>query len=150
MTAISDFGMTANRLNGVLDLLDEGAAVQYKQLRKTSTERIPYLRAFYALDPSYWQGRVILFNRQTPCHRDTRNPPAEWTPLHAAGSFTEGGSLFIHDLKLRVRYLPSDLIFIRGRVLSHSVEPWSGGQRISAAYFSHESFWNYFGHRLSL
>lgn len=134
----------------VLDLLDQGAASQYKDLRDVAESKLEYLRGINALDPSYWQGRVILFNRQTPCHRDTRNPPAEWTPLHAAGSFTEGGSLFIHELNLRLRYLPGDLIFLRGCLLSHSVEPWSGGQRISAAYFSHESFWKYFNRRLSL
>ena len=84
-------------LNGVLDLLDKGAADQYKDLRSVAMSELEYLQGINALDPSYWQGRVILFNRQTPCHQDTRNPPAEWTPLHAAGSFTQGGSLFIHE-----------------------------------------------------
>lgn len=150
MRALSEFRITTKRLNGVLDILDPDAAEQYKQLRVIATGELDYLRGITALDPSYWLGRVILFNRQTPCHRDTRNPPPEWTPLHATGSFTKGGSLFIRELKLRLRYLPGDLIFIRGYALSHSVEPWSGGQRISAAYFSHQSFWKYLGRRLSL
>jgi len=150
MKALFEFRVTTRRLNGVLDILDEDAADQYKRLRAVAAEEMDYLRAIDTLDPSYWQGRVILFNRQTPRHRDTRNPPAEWTPLHAAGNFTGGGSLFIHELNLRLRYLPGDLIFLRGSLLSHSVEPWSGGQRISVAYFSHESFWKFFNRRLSL
>lgn len=128
MKALSEFRILTKRLNGVLDLLDEGAADQYRNLRTVSMGEMQYLRGINTLDPSYWQGRVILFNRQTPRHRDIRNPPAEWTPLHAAGGFTEGGSLFIHELNLRLRYLPGDLIFLRGSLLSHSVEPWSGGQ----------------------
>lgn len=150
MNALSEFRVLTGRLNRVLELLDEEAAKQYEHLRTIATGGMEYLRAINTLDPSYWQGRVILFNRQTPCHRDTRNPPAEWTPLHAAGCFTKGGSLFIHELNLRLRYLPGDLILLRGCLLSHSVEPWSGGQRISTAYFSHESFWRYFGQRLTL
>jgi len=150
MKALSEFTILTTRLNQVLGLLDPGAADQYKNLRAVAASGMEYLQGINTLDPSYWQGRVILFNRQTPCHRDARNPPAEWTPLHAAGSFTKGGNLFIHELNLRLRYLPGDLIFLRGCLLSHSVEPWSGGQRISVAYFSHESFWKYFNQRLSL
>ena len=148
MKALSEFKIVAKRLNNVLNILDPEAASQYKQLKDVAMKELDYLRAIGNLDPCYWQGRVILFNRQTPPHRDTLNPPAEWTPLHAAGSFTGGGSLYIHDLNLRLRYLPGDLIFLRGRLLRHSVEPWEGGQRISAAYFSHESFWRYFKRRL--
>ena len=150
MEALSEFRLITKRLNSVLNLLDPSAALQYQRLQEVATENLDYLRAIRTLDPSYWQGRVILFNRQTPCHRDMLNPPAEWTPLHAAGSFTQGGSLYIDELKLRLRYLPGDLIFLRGRLLSHSVEPWEGGQRISAAYFTHESFWRYFNLRLSV
>lgn len=150
MKALSEFRILTKRLNGVLDLLDKGVADQYRNLRTVSMGEMQYLQGINTLDPSYWQGRVILFNCQTPRHRDIRNPPAKWTPLHAAGGFTEGGSLFIHELNLRLWYLLGDLIFLRGSLLSHSVEPWSGGQRISAAYFSHELFWKYFNQRLSL
>ena len=103
-----------------------------------------------SLDPSLWHGRMVLFNSLTPPHNDQRIPPGEWSPLHAGGDFTRGGSLYVQTLKLRIRYLPGDLIFIRGRPLKHSVEPWYGGQRISAVYFTHETVWKYFGSRLKL
>jgi hypothetical protein len=93
---------------------------------------------------------MLLFNLQAPPHNDLRTPPAEWTPLLAAGNFTSGGCLYIHDIKLRLRYLPGDLIFIRGHSLKHSVEKWDGGQRISVVYFTHESMWKYFERRLIL
>ena len=150
MRALCLFKTVSERLNGVLRFLDKGAADQYQHLRDVSARDQEYLQGFHAMDPSYWPGRVILFNRQTPPHYDARNPPAEWTAMHAGGGFAEGGELFVHELKLCVRYLPGDLIFIRGRFLKHSVLPWSGGQRISAVYFSHENFWKYFGLRLSL
>ncbi|KAF9779911.1 hypothetical protein BJ322DRAFT_1012744, partial [Thelephora terrestris] len=149
-TALSDFKLIAKRLNKILEVLDPGAASQYLNLRQTAMDKVPYLRAFDAVDPSYWQGRMILFNSQTPAHTDNRCPPPEWTPLHAAGTFTEGGCFYAHDLKLRMRYLPGDLIFLRGYSLSHSVKPWKGGQRISVVYFTHESVWQHFDCVLTL
>lgn len=150
MKALSELRNVSQRLNYILELLDPAAASQYEKLQATATTDLEYLQAIKSLDPSYWQGRMILFNLQAPPHLDKRNPPAEWTPLHAAGSFVAGGSLFLHDLNLRLRYLPGDLIFIRGRLLEHSVEPWQGGQRISAVYFTHEDMWKYYKLRLSM
>ena len=149
MNALWELRIIAKRLNHVLDLLDPGAASQYQHFREAAMLAHPYLRAFAAVDPSYWIGRVILFNSQTP-HKDNRNPPAEWTPIHAGGDFTEGGGLFIEELNLRIRYLPGDLIFIRGRLLTHGVAQWEGGQRISAVYFTHESLWAQLGLCLSV
>lgn len=148
MKALWDLRVTAQRLNQVLRLLDPKAADQYEKLREAAIRAHSYLRAFNALDPSYWMGRAILFNSQTPPHRDKKIPPAEWTALHAGGKFTKGGCLYVRELKLRIRYLPGDLIFIRGWFLTHEVELWEGGQRISVAYFTHESLWKQFGLRL--
>ena len=150
MKALYNFRVLSGRLNQVLELLDPNAASQYKEFREAAEEALPYLRAFAAVDPLYWLGRVILFNSRTPPHQDNSSPPAEWTPLHAGGDFSQGGTLFINDLNLRIRYLPGDLIFFRGRLLSHEVEPWEGGQRISAAYFTHDSLWKQLGLRLSV
>lgn len=150
MNTLWSFDVLSQRLSKVFGLLDRRAADQYKTLRKVAMENLAYLRGFNALDACLWPGRVLLFNRQTPCHRDSRNPPGEWTPLHAGGDFTEGGALFVHELNLRLRYLPGDLIFLRGHDLSHSVESWSGGQRLSAAYFSHQALWKYFKLSFSL
>lgn len=148
MTALWDLRLTAGRLNQVLRLLDPNAAAQYEEFRKAATRDQAYFRAFEAVDPSYWLGRAILFNSQTPPHRDRKIPPAEWTALHAGGKFNKGGCLFIRELNLRIRYLPGDLIFFRGWFLTHEVEIWEGGQRISAAYFTHESLWKHLGLRL--
>ena len=148
--ALCSFNMLSRRVNGVLSFLDEGAAKQYKALQEAAMKKLDYLRALNTIDPCLWMGRVFLFNRETPCHRDTRNPPGEWSPLHAGGDFTEGGSLFVEELKLRLRYLPGDLIYIRGREVSHLVEPWSGGQRVSVVYFTHKTLWEYFKLRLFL
>jgi hypothetical protein len=101
-------------------------------------------------DPILWQGRILMFNIMSPRHLDARNPPAEWTPLHAAGSFTTGRDLIIWQLGLRLRYRPGDLVFIRGGILEHSVEDWGVGQRISAVYLTHKAFWNWYKLRLSL
>jgi hypothetical protein len=142
--ALSKFRIIAQRLNEILKLLDPYVAAQYEELLNRAKKELAYFRMLSSEDPSLWHGKMILFNLLAPPHQDFRNPPAEWTPLHAAGNFTGGRSLFIHDLNLCLRYLPGDLIFIRGHALTHSVEPWIGGQRISAVYFTHESVWKYF------
>ena len=148
--ALQEFETLGHRLNTILKELDPGSAAQYEELREKAQDEFAFLRALNTLDPSLWQGRMILFNSQAPPHVDSRNPPAEWTPLLAGGNFTSGGCLFIHNIKLRLRYLPGDLIFIRGWALTHSVEQWEGGQRISIVYFTHESVWQHFKCRLTL
>jgi hypothetical protein len=149
-TTLFDLRVISQRINNVLKLLDPAAASQYEELRDTAMEELDYLKAMCTLDKSLWQNRMMLFNLQTPPHHDTKIPPSEWTPLHVAGTFKQGGCLYVHQLKLRLRYLPGDLIFIRGRLLQHSVEKWGPGQRISLVYFTHESVWKFFNHHLSL
>jgi hypothetical protein len=148
--ALSELSVSAQRLNNVLEQVDPGAAAQYSELRKRAENSLPYLRCLNSEDPSLWQGRMFHFNLLAPPHYDTRNPAAEWTPLHAAGDFSRGGCLFVHNLNLRLRYLPGDLIFFRGRLLKHSVEEWGAGQRISVVYFTHETLWKYFNCRLTV
>lgn len=102
MNALSDFGIVTKRVNHILELLDPGVAAQYKKLEELVGEKLAYFRALHGVDLSLWHGRMVLFNLVTPPHQDTQNPPGEWTPLHAAGDFTEGGCLYIHELKLRL------------------------------------------------
>jgi hypothetical protein len=91
------------------------------------------------------EGRAIMFNRQTPLHPDRLDPFTSWAIMIALGDFQNGGDLYVPRLKLRIRFLPGDMIAIRGRILPHEVEAWSGGQRVSIAHFTHQSLWDSFG-----
>ncbi|KAF9782047.1 hypothetical protein BJ322DRAFT_1110928 [Thelephora terrestris] len=79
--ALSEFQFVAKRLNNVLEHLDPGAVSQYSKLRETSMDKLPYLRAFNAVDPSYWQGRrsCLTLRRQNIGTRGARlwnGPPS--------------------------------------------------------------------------
>jgi hypothetical protein len=59
------------------------------------------------------EGRAIMYNRQTP-----------------------GGDLYIPRLKLRIRYLPGDMVVLRGRILPHEVRAWGAANFNCSLYSS--------------
>jgi hypothetical protein len=85
-----------------------------------------------------------MWNRQTPLHLDGADPLNAWVTLMTLGEFT-GGELYIPSLNLRLHYEPGAIVLLKGRRLSHVVETWEGGQRISIVHFTHESLWREFG-----
>jgi len=40
-----------------------------------------------------------------------------------------------------MRMQPGDIVFLKGRVVRHLIEDWTGGQRISVPHFTHTSTW---------
>jgi hypothetical protein len=132
-------------MNEVMKFVDEPQYEALKKLREEATKRLPYLAGLQASDPLFMEGRAIMFNRQTPVHPDRQDPFKAWATMITLGKFSQGGSLYIPRLKLRIRYLPGDVVAIRGRILPHEVEAWGDGQRVSIAHFTHESLWRLFG-----
>jgi len=114
-----------------------------EQLQEACHRKYPHTQAIGAIDPILYEGRAIMFNRQTPKHVDRLDPLRSWAALLVLGAF-QGGTMYIERLQLRLRYLPGDMIFIRGAILPHEVEAFSGGQRISIAHFTHQSLWKEF------
>lgn len=104
----------------------------------------PYMRALKIIDPLLMEGRAIMYNRTTPTHRDTPDPRHAWSCLVLLGR-TTSGTLYICRLNLRVRYMPGDVVWIRGHILEHEVEVWEGSQRICIAHFTHNSLFTFFG-----
>lgn len=103
-------------------------------------ERYAHVRSRASIDPSSFQGRSVIYNRQTPNHVDRRDPRLAWTPLFTLGSF-KGGNLRVRKLGLRMWYGPGACVFIRGAMFAHEIESFDGGQRISIAHFCHDSVW---------
>ena len=101
---------------------------------------VPFSKGLNAVDPLLLEGREILFNRKSGLHNDQSDPHLAWAILLALGNF-KGGYIRVPALGLRARLEPGDAIFIRGRVLKHEIEAWSGGQRISIPHFTHTSVW---------
>lgn len=131
-------------INWALELVDRRQYLAMKELRNWAKKNFAYLKALAAIDPLLMEGQAIMYNRKTQIHLDCLDPFKSWATMVVLGTFDNGGTLIIHRLNLRIRYLPGDAIFIRGRLLEHEVEAWSKGQRISIAHFTHTALWNQF------
>jgi hypothetical protein len=139
-------------LHGVSWLINEGLRwidpALYNNLgvfRKATESRHPILKALNAIDPLLLEGREIYFNRQSGLHVDSHDPPGGFAALTVAGGPIVGSYLKVPRLKVRVRVHPGDIIYIRGRVLEHEIEPWVGGPRIAMPHFTHSSMWREVG-----
>jgi hypothetical protein len=143
-TLTHDLRICASRINGVLKAIDPIQYAALVDLNIAIDEKYPHVMALRTIDPLLLEGRAIMFNRQTPEHLDEDDPWNSWAFLLVLGNFKQG-HLYIPRLKLRLFYEPGVLVAIRGRILSHEVEAWIGGQRISIAHFMHKSLWDEFG-----
>ncbi|KAJ6493785.1 hypothetical protein DFH09DRAFT_947069, partial [Mycena vulgaris] len=65
-------------------------------------------------------GREIMYNRQTPLHRDKSDLNEGWAVPVAAGEF-EGGRMHIPEVNLHSQYDASNMIALRGKILLHEV-----------------------------
>ena len=132
-------------LNEVFRGLDPKQHAAHVALRSKAEEMYPHIQALNAVDPNLMQGKSIIANRATPLHVDKHDPPHGWAALGVVGSFTGGAQLNVPRLNHRTPFNSGDLIFIRGGVLAHEVEPWKSGQRFSIAHFTHMSVWKSLG-----
>lgn len=137
---IAELNLHSERINEVLRLLDPLAYMSHKALSERLQDKYPFVRARSYIDPLLFQGRSIIFNRQTPSHIDRRDPHLGWNPLTTAGDYA-GGWLRIRELSLRMWFGPGACVFLRGAVLHHEIEPFNLGQRIVIAHFCHKSLW---------
>jgi hypothetical protein len=96
--------------------------------------------ALHKIDPLLMEGREFLFNTKKDVHTDIHDPPLGWAILAALGSF-KGGPVRLPDLGYRVRLEPGDMVCIRGKVLRHKIEGFTGGPRINVPHFTHSSVW---------
>lgn len=133
----------SHRVNCILEAIDPEQFTAMKKLNEAA-QTIPYVKALSAIDCLLFEGRHIIFNRQTPLHTDDLDPWTGWAILVAFGQFTKG-AMHIPRLNLRLRFQPGDIIAMRGRILPHEIEAWSGGQRVSVVHFTHKSLWDWFG-----
>lgn len=143
--AISQVSLLSHAINALIKEIDPVQYEALRTLRKKCLAQYPYLKALSSLDPLVMEGRAIQFNRQTPLHPDRQDPRKSWATMITFGKFTAGGDLRIPRLNLDMRYLPRDVVIVRGRLLPHEVKAWGPGQRLSIAHFTHESLWRSYG-----
>jgi len=137
---VDEIALLSERLNEALKCLDPEAYRSHLALAEKLRDIHPHARARATIDPLLFQGRSVIFNRQTPNHVDRKDPKLGWNPLTTAGGYTEG-RLRIRRLGLRMWFGGGACVFLRGAILHHEIEPFDGGQRISIAHFCHSSLW---------
>jgi hypothetical protein len=136
-----EFDLLSKKINETISLVDPSFFSALSQLSEVSKAKHSSLAVWASIDPLLMEGRELLFNRRSGRHRDSQDPPLAYAGLYAAGNFTSGGSLYFHQLNLRVHLLPGDFVLLRSRVLEHEIESWEGGQRIGIPHFTHTSLW---------
>ena len=118
----------------------------YKALQvfhKKHTESCAGIEAMTSIDPLLVEGRELLYNVQLAKHLDRQDPIRSMAAFAVFGDF-QGGYLRCEDLGYRMRFRPGDLILLRGRVVAHEIEAFTG-QRISIPHFTHTSCWRALG-----
>ena len=131
----------SERINHIIKLAEPQFYEALVKLREVSSSKHATLATYNNLDPLLMEGRELLFNRKSGRHIDLQDPVLGYAGLLSLGNFDRGGSLYLHQLNLKVSLLPGDFVLIRGRVLEHEIEDWDGGQRISIPHFTHTSLW---------
>lgn len=83
----------------------------------------------------------VIVNRTTPPHRDRGAAPEQFDFLVSAGTHKEA-HFDLPELNLQLLYRPGTIVVLSGRVFLHSVDDWSGGERICIAHFIKDTVHN--------
>jgi hypothetical protein len=86
---------------------------------------------------SVFSGLAVISNRISPRHRDSGGCPSWYDLLLSAGTHTSA-FLELNDIGTRLSYKPGTVDLICGKILSHSLSKWGGGERICIAAFMRE------------
>lgn len=132
--------LVSHRVNAALEAVDRKHFQSAESLRTKLEAAFPFVDALNTNDPLVYEGRELLFNIKKDVHVDSQDPPLSWVVDLALGEH-KGGHLVLPQVGLRIRLEPGDVIMLRGRLIRHGVEDWTGGQRISIPHFTHSSTW---------
>lgn len=94
--------------------------------------------------PTHFSGVDVIVNRATPRHRDSGGAPQHFDALVSAGTHEEA-HLDVPDVGLQLKYNPKTVIIICGRILSHRVQMWKGGERICFAHYMKDTVHERYG-----
>ena len=142
---VRDLQILSHRMNACLEYGDPDHYAEAITIRNTTRKQRASYDALSHSDVLVYEGREILYNRQSGLHTDSQDPELSWALLSALGEH-KGGHVFLPNLGLRVRLEPGDIIMLRGRVIPHEIEEWVG-QRITVPQFTHSSMWRAIGNK---
>ncbi|KAI5989847.1 hypothetical protein EDC04DRAFT_2912098 [Pisolithus marmoratus] len=93
--------------------------------------------------PSIYVGIDVIVNQETPPHRDQVSAPSLLDLVVSLG--THDAEFHISDLGSIIGYHPGTMIYLAGKLLSHSVPKWEKGERIALAHYMKDAVHNRFG-----
>ena len=85
--------------------------------------------------PTVYGGMDVIANRVTPSHCDGGSAFSFYDHLLSLGQ-DHDAKLKLDDLGAEFEYLPGTGVWLTGRGLSHSVPPWTQGERVVIAHYS--------------
>jgi hypothetical protein len=126
------------RVNYALEIINPPLASAYVEAKRRIYSRCPAAQAAGYHFNSHFMGLSLIFNRETPRHRDNSAPLCGIDVLLSMGNYSDG-EFYAPTLGVCLAYEPGTLITLYGRVLEHQVLPFIGQQKVCAAFFVHES-----------
>jgi hypothetical protein len=83
---------------------------------------------------SVFSGIGVIVNRKTPRHRDSGGC-TQWYDLLVSAGTHESSTINVPELGATFSYSPGTIFMVCGKLLSHSVDRWEGGECICVAHF---------------
>ncbi|KAG8717217.1 hypothetical protein FRC08_007961 [Ceratobasidium sp. 394] len=95
----------------------------HNMMRASLKQKFPGVKAISANNPNMMSGTSYIYNRKTNLHTDHREGEKGISPLVVMGD-CKTGYLGVPRVRIKVKYLPRNLVFLRGRLLDHKVMEW--------------------------
>jgi hypothetical protein len=83
---------------------------------------------------SAFSGIGVISNRKTLKHRDSGGCPPWYDLLVSAGTH-QSANVTISEMGATFSYSPGTVFMVCGKLLSHSIDEWVGGERICVAHY---------------
>ncbi|KIK22939.1 hypothetical protein PISMIDRAFT_101553, partial [Pisolithus microcarpus 441] len=93
--------------------------------------------------PSIYLGIDVIVNQETPPHQDQVSAPSLLDLVVSLG--THDAQFHISEIGTIFDYKLGTMIYLAGKVLTHSVPKWGKGERIALAHYMKDAVHNRFG-----
>lgn len=133
MELLDDMRMLSARIDHLFSILDPGQHQHFNRVSAKLKESNVIYKILSQLDPTFFHGRSIVYNRETEEHVDNKSKKMAWIPILTLGKYSKGT---LTVLGRDIDYLPGTLVCIRGAVLPHR-SAFSGGQSIELVHHMH-------------
>lgn len=140
---LMELSLLSQRVNAGLEVLDKEFFDNLHIFRQQHIKSQPGIEALSHIDPLLPEGRELIFNVRLLSHFDHQDPKKSLASFAVFGEF-EGGAIRYNALRYRHSFRCGDMVWIRGRMVEHEIEEFTG-QRISIPHFTHTSSWKSLG-----